>query len=246
MDWASQIRRGPFDDPAGTTSVPGGRYNALRQNLQGAIDNSSGAEKHTLGELRGRLDQAFHSSISPEQSAELKQLETQYANYHTLTNRTPTGTDTLTPKDVSAAVAKNFGNSAVNENRGTLAPWARNAARVMTEFPKHDPADVGTPLTRLTGSVLGGMVGAGAGHLTHYNPVDTGIVGAILGGGHGGLGDLVQVLKNGTGRVAANPLAQKVIGNQMWMPGPHTNADPAAIARLLATPPVEQLSGKTK
>ena len=249
-DLQNEIRLGAANNP-NVASMPGGRYNYMRQRVQDAIDSAStGDEKTALANIRSKMDEAFHRSITPDQSAELKNLETQYANYNVLKNKNSTaaasGTDTVTPAEVSSAVAKNFGNAAVNENRGTLAPWARNASKVMKELPETNAEGVGSPMSRLTGSILGGVFGGGAAAAGGHAALDPAIVGAILGGGHGGIPDLVQVLKNGAGRFVSTPPVQKYLGNQMLMPGQNTSSDPAMMARLLMSPPVEQLPNGSK
>src|SRR5207253_115857 len=73
------------------------------------------------------------------------------------------------------------------------------------------------------GVVLGLLMGAGAGHATGgvKGAVSEGLLGAITGG-HAS--DVLNTLKNVTGRVAARPSAQAYLGNQAWLPGTASSA----------------------
>lgn len=235
-DIQNEIKLGAANKP-GVLNMPGARYDYMRQKVQSAIEKAgTGTESKALSDVRTALDDAFHRSIPTDQSARLKELENQYANYNVLKNRTPDITkDTVTPKEVSKAVAQGFGNAAVNENRGTLAPWARNAERVMTPFPT--PAD-GHGASGL-GVILGGLMGTGAGYATGgaSHAVSEGLVGAITGG-HAA--DVVRTLKNTAGRAVASDPAQAYLRNQTWLPGQATTMDRDTALRLLMSPPVQQ------
>ena len=233
-DLQKEIKLGAANSPA-VASMQGPRYNYMRQRLQAAIDGAStGDEKTVLSEIRQTMDEAFHRSITPDESARLKQLETQYANYNVLKNKSPTATasgiDTMTPKEVSSAVGSHFGNAAVNENRGTLAPWARNVSKVTQELPP--PNTEGGPFTRLAGTAAGYLGGKAFGG-------DAPLVGGILG--RDTVNDVVQFLKNAGAKAASTAPAQAYLKNQAWLPSPATTMDKATLARLLMTPPVKQL-----
>jgi hypothetical protein len=155
------------------------------------------------------------------------------------------GIDTLTPKEVSSAVAKSFGNAAVNENKGTLAPLARNANSVMTPLPLYDPANAGSPMARVIGTGLGGLIGGTVAHATGSPAWPEILLGGIAGSGHGGVTDVVNLLKSGAGRVVSTPGMQDYLKNQRWLPGRGTEGlDAATVARLLASPEGFPRAGK--
>jgi hypothetical protein len=219
---------GATANSSGPLSMTGPRYSYMRQRLQSAIDAAgTGTDSDALSAVRKTLDDAFHRSISPGDSARLKQLETQYANYNVLTNKKPTGEETMSPQEVSAAVSKTWGAPSVNENRGTLAPWAYNASKVMQPITVPTPEAAG-PFTKLAGMGAGWLIG-------HSDPA----VGAIVG--REAIGPVVDALKSVAGRVAGSKGGQAYLGNQAWLPGPNSTMDKATALRLLMSPPVKQL-----
>jgi hypothetical protein len=219
---------GPTANASGPLSMTGPRYSYMRQRLQSAIDAAgTGTDSDALSAVRKSLDDAFHRSISPGDSARLKQLETQYANYNVLTNKKPTGEETMSPQEVSAAVSKTWGAPSVNENRGTLAPWAYNASKVMQPIAVPTPEAAG-PFTKLAGMGAGWLLG-------HSDPA----VGAIVG--REAIGPVVDALKSVAGRVAGSKTGQAYLGNQAWLPGSNSTMDKATALRLLMSPPVKQL-----
>jgi hypothetical protein len=221
--------------------MPGQRYEFMRGEIQRRIDAAvSPQEKQALSNIRNHMDTAFNNSTGlGDQTTPLQQ---QYANWNVLKNIPPrVGRDTLDPQDVLSAVGHGWGNAAANTGRGTLAPLAQNAGRVMTPLPPPSPEG---PLARVAGALGGLLLGGGVGHSTSGMPgaVSEGIVGAILGGERGH--DVAQLAKNMAGRVVGSRPAQAYLGNQAWRPGPHTSADPDLMARLLMAPPVNQIGGQ--
>jgi hypothetical protein len=247
-DIQNEIRYGVAGAPgSGVAGISGDRYNYLRQKIQSAIDGAAtGDEKTALSKVRQSLDDAFHRSIPADQSARLKNLETQYANYNVLKNKTPTGEDTVTPKEVRKAVAKGFGNAAVNENRGSLAPYARNAERAAPPLPPRNTevSDITSLLGALGGAVSHGAAGYGLG----------GGMGALTGAGEGSLSGLftiphvVNAAKDVAGRVVSSGPAQMYLRKQNWLPGSNTaGLDKDALVRLLMSPPeTKALGGASK
>lgn len=238
-DLQKEIKLGASNSPA-VASMPGKRYEYMRQRVQSAIDGSStGTEKTALSEVRAALDDAFHRSIPKAQSAELKELEKQYANYKVISNKAPgdPGVDLVTPKEMHAAVAKDWGNAAVNEtSKSTLAPWARNVAKVTKELPKPEAAHGPSGLGFLIGMLSGAGAGAATGGIQHA--VSEGLVGA-LAGTHAN--DIVRSLKETGARLATTSPAQTYFRNQGWLPNGSSPSDKETLARLLLTPPAKQL-----
>lgn len=235
-DVQKDIKLGAANNPTVST-MPGARYDYMRQKVQSAIERApTGTESKALSDVRQALDDAFHRSIPATQSARLKELESQYAVGNALANKRPTGKDTFTPDEARTAATSNFGNKAVNTERDPLSGSVDRAAQVMQDLPKKDNQGAGSPMTRVMGSILGGVMGGGAGLMHGGNPTESGLVGAILGSGHGGLPDVVSALKGLANRGAASSPSQAYLANQLWRPGAGTNADPATIARLLSAP----------
>jgi hypothetical protein len=233
------VRFGAQNNGTPVLDMPGQRYEFMRGELQRRIDAAGNPqERNALSNIRNHLDTAFSNTVGPGVTEQANNLENQYANYNVLRNVPPqVGRETVSPQEVLSAVGHNWGNSAANTNRGTLAPFAQQAERVMTPLPGSPPEG---PLSRVLGAIGGLAIGGGAGHATGGMPgaLSEGIVGAILGGERGH--DVAQLAKGFTGRVVGSKPVQGYLGNQTWRPGSSTSADPDLIARMLLTPPVTQ------
>lgn len=236
-DLARDIRQGAAGAPAGVLSMPGQRYEYMRDHIQGLIDKAaSPQEKIALSNIRERMDQAFTNGLHPDDAARLQQLETQYANGKVLQGVKPeVGRETITPQEVKQAVSSSWGRPAANQNRGTLAPLAEDASRVMTPHP--EISDVPPAWFDLAATTGAGLVTGGAG-LMH-----SGLPGAAHGLEGGVLGHLLgpSLYKAGSraaGAAVSNAPAQTYLGNQLWRPGANSTADNDLILRLLLTPPV--------
>jgi hypothetical protein len=233
-DLQTSIRNGAAGTP-NVASMTGRRYDYMRQRIQDRIDNApTGTESRALSDVRSAMDDAFHRSIPADASQRLRQLETQYANYNALANRTTTGSPVLSPDEVRKAAAKHFGNVNVNTGGNQLSTLADDASRVMTPLPPRteDVGDAAKVLGLITGAITHGGAGYAAG----------GPMGALAGSGEGSLVGLfgaphaMNLGKDMAGRIAASAPAQRYLKNQRWMPGQASSADAAMVARLLASP----------
>lgn len=238
-DVRDMVRFGAQNNGTPVFDMPGPRYEFMRGELQRRIDGAaSPQERHALSNIREALDRGFANTVGPTVAGQANNLENQYANVNVLRNIPPrVGRETVTPQEVLSAVGHNWGNPAANANRGSLAPYAQDASRVMTPLPNAPPEG---PLSRVLGAVGGMLVGGGAGASTGGMPaaLSEGIVGAILGGERGH--DIASLAKSFTGRVAGTGPMQNYLGNQAWRPGPNTTSDSDLIAKMLLTPPVNQ------
>lgn len=236
-DLARDIRQGAANAPGGVLSMPGPRYEYMREHIQGLIDAAgSSQEKMALSRIRDHLDNAFSAGLSPDDAARLQQLETQYANGKVLQNVKPqVGRETITPQEVKQAVSSSWGRSAANQNRGTLAPLAEDASRVMTEHLP--PAEGVPPWFDLASAGAGGLLTGGAGVLTGGLP---GAVHATEGAvaGHLLKDSLYKMGSRVAGAAVSNAPAQAYLGNQLWRPGSHTSAERDLLLRLLMSPAV--------
>lgn len=238
-DLAREIRQGASNAPAGVLSMPGPRYEYMRDHIQGLIDGAaSPQEKMALSRIRDHLDNAFSAGLSPDDAARLQQLETQYANGKVLQNVKPqVGRETITPQEVKQAVSSTWGRPAANQNRGTLVPLAEDASRVMTPHP--EISDVPPPWFDLASTGVSGLLHGAVGHAA-----GAGLPGAAAGATEGGvLGHLLapSLYKAGSrvaGAAVSNGPAQAYLGNQLWRPGAHTSAEPDLLLRLLMSPAV--------
>lgn len=217
--------------------MPGQRYLAMRQKLQGAFEGASHPmEKQAIGEMKNALDQAMYNTMGGNAAAELKHLNNQYGNYAVLKNaHLPFGKETVTPKEVGGAVSKAWGDVAVNENHGTLVPLAKNAQKVMTPMEK-PLKEEGGPVSKVGGALAAYILDKLVGHSGEST------VAAILGSDVGPA--LTGIVKNSAGRVLATPPAQAYLKNQVWLPGQNTAAmDRGTLLRLLASPTERQYLG---
>lgn len=238
QDVEQEIKLGASRNP-NVRSMTGERYQFLRESLQSDIDAAStGSAKKALAKIRDSLDSAFGSSLGADEAARLKKLQKEYANYKVITDHANINplTDTVRPEDVRGAVSSAWGKSAINENKGTLAPWARNVAKVATEFPKTEAPHGTSGL----GVILGSLLGAGAGGLVDgaKGVLSEGLLGGITGG-HAQ--DVIRTLKNGLGRAVSTGPAQAYFRNQGWLPNGSSPSDKETLARLLMAPPTKQL-----
>jgi hypothetical protein len=228
------IRLGPTGGSPLPFDMTGERYGALKDILQTAGKKApTTVESTAINNARDRMDQAFRNSMPPPQANRLQNLERQHSNWKTLEDiNTNPDQNTITPNQV-------FNRAPVGSE---LETHATNASRLMRPLPA--PTQAG-PLSNVMGSLGGLLLGGGIGHFTGGGPLATGseaIVGGIFGGERGH--DVAQLAKNMTGRVAGSAPVQTYLGNQRWMPGRNTSADPDLVARLLMTSPAKGDSGK--
>ncbi len=217
-------------------NMTGQRYEHLRQRLQNHIDRApTSDEGMALSRVREGLDNAFYNSVPADVAARARELANQYSNYQVLRNVPPqAGRQTVTPQEVKSAVGHQWGNAAANENKGTLAPLADDASRVMIPHPDPKP----TPEWFKKG--IGGLSAAASGGVSHAAGMTPwGTAGVISGAGVAG-NYLAPAIYNTvaalTGRAASTPAVQAYLGNQMWRPGAASMSDPATLARLLSSP----------
>lgn len=238
MDEAiQQIQFGAMNNGQPVMSMPGGRYDYMRQELE-RLANAAGnpQERLAIGRVRTAMDDAFRAGLPADTAENLANLERQYANYNVLANIRPeAGRATITPQEVKSAVGHSWGNKAANEGRGTLAPLADNAAAVMTPHPIPNTTP---PAWFDLATTLGtGLVHGGASHLAGQNGLGT--AGLALSGSTLGHFLAPSIYSAGAGigsRAVSNPLMQRYLANQRWRPGEASTADAATIARILASP----------
>jgi len=231
-DIQKEIKLGAANNPT-VMSMPGARYDYLRQKLQTAIDGSgTGTENKAMSGIRSKLDEAFHRSIPAEESARLKELEKQYVNYNVIKNLPKESGDVITPKELRSGMKRQD----VNTNKGDLAPWANNAEKVMVEHaPTPDKSKV-PPLVDLGLASLSGLLHGGAAH--HYGGGAAGIMGLGEGSVLGHL--LAPSVYHGIADVGAhavsNKASQAYLKNQLLMPGKASTADLKTLVKLLGSP----------
>lgn len=234
------LAKGKQVQPGGLT---GGFYDTLRQEIQSGISGAgSGGEATGLGRLKTLLDNAFHSSVTPETSARIKELENQYFVANTIKDRTPkfdaqTGLkkDTITPQELAGSLS----NAEVNTNRNDLAKLANSAPHVMQPLP--EPSTHISPTVQIASAVGNSLLHGGAGY--HLGGPAVGLSGAGEGflGGLFGAEPAINASKDMMARILASKVPQAYLKNQLWKPGAVTSSDPAMIARLLMSPPDQAL-----
>jgi len=245
MDEAlQQIQYGAMNNGQPVLSMPGGRYNYMRGELERLAQATNNPEERlAIGRVRDQMDAAFRRSLPADLAATLAQRENQYANYNVLANIPPKpGKATITPQEVKSAVGHSWGNKAANEGRGTLGPMADNASRVMTPHPV--PSEKVPPLFDLgmstLGSIMHGGAGAAGGHALGGIPGAIGL-GAIAGGeggvwGHLMADSLYKVLAGAGSKAVASSPSQTYLANQAIRPGAATTVDRDQLIRLLMSP----------
>lgn len=219
------VRFGAMNNGTPVMNMPGGRYEFMRGDLQRRIEAAtSPTEKQALSRIRDQMDASYKASVPADVADRLTQLESQYANYNVLRNIPPkVGRETVTPQEVLSAVGKNWGNAAANEGRGTLAPLAQDASRVMTPHPA--PSTHLPPLVDLGMASVGGILGHGA---------ESAVLGHLLANSlYNGAANL------GSRTISSRP-SQAYLANQMWRPGAASSTpDREALVRLLMAPTVQ-------
>lgn len=242
-----QIRFGAMNNGQPVLSMPGGRYNYMRGELERLAQATNNPEERlAIGRVRDRMDEAFRAGLPADAAANLQNLENQYANYNVLANILPApGKTTITPKEVKAAVGHSWGNKAANEGRGTLAPLADDASRVMTAHPTPPAGDKVPPVVDLAISALSGAAHGAGGHAA-----GGGLFGALAAGSEGGvLGHLLApslyhgAANIGSRAVSSGPV-QSYLGNQAWRPGASTTVDMDQLVRLLMSPESRQVTAQ--
>ncbi len=235
-DVINELRFGAMANGQPVLSMPGGRYDFLRGHIEKAATNAgSPGEQRAIGRVRDRMDEAFRAGLPADVAENLVNRERQYANYNVLNQIPPSpGKTTITPQEVKSAVGHQWGNAAANEGRGTLAPLADDASRVMTEHPKpnHEmPAGV-----RALATVLSSIATGGA------NAAHSGVAGALTGGsmgalvGHAVAPSFYNAAANAGSRVVSSGPVQSYLANQRWRPGAVTTTDMDQLVRLLMSP----------
>ena len=231
----------PSANPSGTLlSVPGARYDHLRQKVQGMIDAApTGTEKNALANIRQHLDNAFYNSLPADQANNVRQLNNQYSNYQIMQSMPPKRmvNETVSPEDVLNSAASYMGRSGVNLEHTSLAPLAKNAAKVMVPHPAVNPENGNW--NQIFGGAMGAL-GAGAAGLTSHAGVapttDLALLGALTGRDY--IPPLIGAAKDVAGRALSRPSVQTFLKNQLVTPN---RADPSMIMRLLLSPPETQL-----
>lgn len=231
------IRNGPTGGNPRPLDMTGERYGYLKQHIQSLGEGApSSHESNALFNIRQRMKDAFHNSMPADEAARLQQLDQQYSNFKTIEGiQTKADQNTVTPDQVFSKA-----------KRGSpLEEHATQAKGVMTPLPQQEAEAVG-PGTKLLGMGVGGLLGAGGGAALNGLPgiLEGGPVSAIAG--REAIGPTIDFLKNTAGRVVSNPTTQGYLKNQRWRPGPNSVMDRATLARLLMSPPVEQLPDRTK
>lgn len=231
-DIQKEIKMGAANNST-VMSMPGARYDYLRQKLQTSIEGAgTGTENKAISDIRSKLDEAFHRSIPADESARLKELEKQYVNYNVIKNLPKESGDVITPKELRSGMKRQD----VNTNKGELAPWANNAEKVMVEHaPTPDKSKV-PPMVDLGLASLSGLLHGGAAH--HYGGGAAGIMGLGEGSVLGHL--LAPSIYHGVADIGAhavsNRASQAYLKNQLWKPGQASSTDLSTLVKLLASP----------
>lgn len=207
----------------GALSMPGGRYQYMRQKIQGMLSDSSltGTERKYLSEIRATLDAAMEKELPPS----LAEQHKAYANFEILKNTKLDKNKQLTPEALHKAISGQWGEEAYNMGRG-LSPIAAAGERVMGRpEAKTEPSRILQAGAATTGAGLARLLGQPAGESW---------VAAILGK------EMAPALQ-GMGRFAArpayfNPLVQALLKNQAMRPSPGTVVDVPTALRLLRGP----------
>lgn len=249
MDEAlQQIQFGAMNNGQPVLSMPGQRYNFMRGELERLAQATSNPEERlAIGRIRDRMDTAFRSGLGPDEAARLQGLENQYANYNVLANIPPSpGKTVVTPQEVKSAVGHSWSNKSANEGRGTLAPLADDASRVMTPHPK--PSAEIPPSVQLMAALLSGVAHGGGAHLAGANiggTVAAGTPGAMLG--HFMAPTIYNTAANLGSRAVSSAPTQAYLGNQAWRPGAASAAPSREeLIRLLMSPERQQLAGPSQ
>lgn len=225
-DLLAQIKGSP-----GALSIPGGRYNQLRQEVQKAFGDKSltGTQRDYLGQIRARLDQAMGNEIP-----NLSQMQAGHANLSLLKGgaKNLDKDMQITPEGLKDTIldAKGWGSPAYTSGRG-MSPLAQAGERVLPLPAQSEPSSFVKALS--TG--LGGLAGRNLGqsHVAGGSSGET-LTGMIAGNM---VSDIVQKLLRMPGRAAVmNPVSQGYLGNQIWKPGSTTTIDPAMAVKLLRSP----------
>lgn len=228
------VRLGPSGGNPPPLNMTGQRYGALKQILQSAGEGAPTSHEQTaIFNARDRLNKAFHDSMPQAEAERLRLLDQKYSNYKTIENiGTTPNQNTISPKEVF--------NKAPRGSQ--LEEHATQAASVMKPLPK--PNNEGGVITKTLGGVLplagdtlfhGGLtLGAEAPFMSYY--------------GYNHLGDYVNALKTGAGKIVSRPGVQDYLKNQKWRPDAYTSApDREQLLRLLMAPPeVQSLPGQSR
>lgn len=206
-------------------SMTGGRYQALRQEMQTAIDNAATPkEAQYISSMRKALDDAMGNEFAP---GELQGIHQTTSNFHTLRGaKLPEGQ--LTPEGLHAAISKKMGEEFYNQGHG-MSPLAQAGETALGRPPQTEPGS----LIRSIGAGLGFLGGKAA-------APGEGFVGSILG--RELAPDLVRLFTRNpiTRGVYFNPVTQSYLRN--GVPGlnklvPSAKAiNPALAVRLLSAP----------
>ena len=208
--------------------MTGQRYQYIKDRLEQAIDQAgSAAERDALINIRQTLDTQLQNSVSPAARDELNQLNRQWANYKTVEDSKIPPSGVMTPGDVKqrSNVQANLGQGSEN------ARLAQTAERVYTPKEKlgsniPGPESIGGSLASMVGTYLMG----------HHDPSTLGTLG-ILGGMTGYAAKHALKYNPATSAAYHSRIGQGWLGNQAWRPSPATMADPALVAKILATSP---------
>jgi hypothetical protein len=230
-----QLEFGAMNNGQPVMSMPGARYNYMRGELERLASATNNPEERlAIGRMRDRMDEAFRAGMPADLAATLAARENQYANYNVLANIVPApGKTTVTPKEVKAAVGHSWGNKAANEGRGTLAPLADDASRVMTPHPTPPAGDKIPPSMDLLITALSSAAGGGAGHALGGG-IAHGLESGVLG--HLVAPSIYHGTANAASRAVSSAPAQTYLGNQRWRPGAATTTDMDQLVRLLMSP----------
>lgn len=213
---------GPFRNTlpqaAPPTTIPGPRYQAIRQNLNPQAGQGT-AMKEAFKGMKGDLDQAFLNSLTPAE-AQLYQNTGQQMKHGLTINEVPLKPNqrTITPEELYP--------KAINKSNEPLARYSEDSARVMSGMPT--PSGKAPAWFNLANTL--GAAGAGYGM--------GGWPGAFAGGaveravlGHLVADPLWGAAAGTVGRAAMSKPIQAVAKNQYFRPG-NAIVDPRALATI--------------
>ena len=208
--------------------MTGPRYQDIQERLQAAIKGAgTSSEREALINVKNTLESQLHSSVPRAASDELRNLDRQYSNLETVRKSPTQPNGLIAPEDVKQRSTQQYNLGQGSEN----ARLAQSAERVYT--PKEDLSGIKPGAESLAGTAAGLIGGALLGH--GYDSTS-----GIMGGMTGYVAKQAAKHNTVSSAIYYSPPAQWYLGNQGWRPSPSTMADPALVAKVLATSPMKE------
>lgn len=192
--------------------IPGEAYNRIRSGLSDEIRNPNNTyeTQHVLHDVQHALDDMMERNSSPKDVAAWKEYRHQYKNFLIVEKAlqgpgAETAAGLVSPLQLASAAKAVEGRRAYGFDHGDFAPVIDAAVATMPRLPNSGTAQRLEP--SFWGSALGALTGAfGTGEVSGE--------GAAAGGAIGAFAPHVA------GQLAATPLGQKYLANQLLGDGP--------------------------